>query len=267
MCTMRYFDGTDNTRCSLSCSWRADSPRGSFSRSTCRHPNISISEPRQARVLRLVMEPLFAVCAEIARVTGKMRASSDEFIAYANDLEIPRMDAGGRKLRLELAAQCVKEQAATLDDFALWHQRQERDLRASYTELGLTCPPAGTLPPAPQGVWTGSLVRCSRCRELHVPHRIVCCTLFELSAPQPLEEPVQEPASNRMMDDVSRFPEHVHVDIRGGTPMTGERDSRGPRRILTSKRARTQTPENRAELLASGEYRTGTERRAARLAI
>ena len=48
--------------------------------------------------------------------------------------------------------------------------------------------------------------------------------------------------------------------------MTGDLDSRGLRRIATSKRARTQTPENRAALLASGEYRTGTERRAARLA-
>jgi hypothetical protein len=94
------------------------------------------------------MDTLFAACAEIARVTEKMRASSDEFIAYANDLEIPRIDSGGRKLRLELAAQCVKEQAATLDDFALWHQRQEPDLRASYTDLRLMCPPAGTLPPA-----------------------------------------------------------------------------------------------------------------------
>ena len=140
-------------------------------------------------------------------------------------------------------------------------------MRASYTDLGLTCPPAGTLPPAPQGVWTGSLVRCSRCRELHVPHRIVCCTLFELSAPQPLGEPVQEPASSSAIDAPSRILEPVHVDIRSGTPMTGERDSRGPRRILTSKRARTQTPENRAELLASGEYRTGTERRAARRAF
>ena len=146
------------------------------------------------------------------------------------------MTTSGRKLRLELAAQCVQEQATLLDDFALWYQRQERELRASYTDLGLPCPPAGTLLPAPQGVWTGSLVRCSRCREMHVPHRIVCCTLFELSAPQPLEEPLQEPASNRTMDALSRIPEPVHVDIRGGTPMTGERDSRGPRRILTSKR-------------------------------
>ena len=165
------------------------------------------------------------------------------------------MDAGGRKLRLELAAQCVKEQAASLDDFALWHQRQERDLRASYTDLGLPCPPAGTLLPAPQGVWTGSLVRCSRCRELHVPHRIVCCTLFELSAPQPLGEPVQEPASNSKMDAPRRISEPVHVDIRGGTPMTGERDSRGPRRILTSKRARTQTPENTRESRGASSFR------------
>ena len=169
------------------------------------------ADPCQGRLLRLVMDTLFAACAEIARVTGK--------IAHANELDIPGMDAGGRKLRHELAAQCVKEQAATLDDFEMWHHRQERDLRASYTDLGLMCPPAGTRPPAPQGVWTGPLVRCGRCTEMHVAHHIVCCTLFELSAPQPLGEPLPEPASSSAIDASSRILEPVHVDIRSGTPM------------------------------------------------
>ncbi len=74
-------------------------------------------------------------------------------MAYAHALEIPGLEVGGRKLRIELAAQCIKEQAALLDDFALWHQRQERALRTSYPDLGLTCLPPGTLLPAPQGVW------------------------------------------------------------------------------------------------------------------
>ena len=154
-----------------------------------------------------------------------------------------------------------------LDDFEMWHHRQERDLRASYTDLGLMCPPAGTRPPAPQGVWNGPLVQCGRCQEFHVPHRIMCCTLFELSAPPPLGEPLlPEHASSSAINASGRILEPVRVDVRDAM-ITGERDPRGPRRILTSKRARTQTPENRAQLLASGEYRTGTERRAERRAV
>ncbi len=125
------------------------------------------------------------------------------------------MDISTRKLRLELAMHCVREQATLLDDLALWYQRQERDLRASYTDLRLPCPPRGTLLPAPQGVWTGPLIRCIRCKQMHFLHRIVCCTLFE--TPAQLDEPVAEPASNRMVDSVSRLPEPYRLTYGAGT--------------------------------------------------
>ncbi len=90
----------------------------SLLRSNTRKFREGVVEPRQERSQKLVMDTLFAASADIGRVTGKICASSDEFMAYANGLDIPGLEEGGRKVRIELAAQCVKDQAALLDEFA-----------------------------------------------------------------------------------------------------------------------------------------------------